>query len=103
MNARVQRSWSDASTDTRQKKSGRRHEAKQTPSKKNDEDAPSLALSTCEAEYMAASEVGKEIKYLRALLRDAGSTQDQPANVYEDNLGGLATSANPVRRKSSAC
>lgn len=28
--------------------------------------------------HMAASEVGKEIQYFRALFRDIGSTQDQP-------------------------
>ena len=31
----------------------------------------SVALTTSEAEYMAASEVGKGIKNLRALLQDA--------------------------------
>ncbi len=59
------------------------------PVKKNEH---SVALSTSEAEYMAASEVGKEIKYLRALLRGAGSAQDQPANAYEDNFACLAKS-----------
>jgi Reverse transcriptase (RNA-dependent DNA polymerase) len=61
----------------------------------------SVALSTSEAEYMAASEVGKEIQYLRALLHDVGFTQLSPTNVYEDNLACIAMSTNPVRRKSS--
>jgi hypothetical protein len=61
----------------------------------------SVALSTSEAEYMAASEVGKEIQYLRALLHDVGFTQLAPTNVYEDNLACIAMSTNPVRRKSS--
>ena len=60
----------------------------------------SVALCTSEAEYMAASEVGKEIQYLRALLHDVGSTP-HPNNVYEDNLACIAISTNPVRHKSS--
>jgi hypothetical protein len=61
----------------------------------------SVALSTSEAEYMAASEVGKEILYLRAILRDVGYAQTAPTNIYEDNLACIAMSTNPVRRKSS--
>ena len=61
----------------------------------------SVALSTSEAEYMAASEVGKEILYLRALLRDVGHEQLAPTDIYEDNLACIAMSTNPVRRKSS--
>ena len=49
---------------------------------------------------MAASEVGKEIQYLWALLHDVGSTS-HPNNVYEDNLACIVISTNPVRRKSS--
>ena len=30
---------------------------------------------------MAASEVGKEIRYLRAILRDVGYAQTAPTNV----------------------
>jgi hypothetical protein len=61
----------------------------------------SVALSTSEAEYMAASEVGKEILYLHVILRDAGYAQTVPTNIYEDNLACIAMSTNPVRRKSS--
>jgi hypothetical protein len=50
---------------------------------------------------MAASEVGKEIQYLWALLHDVGFTLLSPANVYEDNLACIAMSTNPVLRKSS--
>ncbi len=61
----------------------------------------SVALSTSEAEYMAASEVGKEILYLRAILCDVGYAQTAPTNIYENNLACIAMSTNPVRRKSS--
>ncbi len=39
----------------------------------------SVALSTSEAKYMAASEVGKEILYLRTILRDVGYAQTVPS------------------------
>jgi hypothetical protein len=61
----------------------------------------SVALSTSEAEYMAASEVGKELLYLRAILHDVGYAQTSPTNIYEDNLACIGMSTNPVRRKSS--
>jgi hypothetical protein len=61
----------------------------------------SVALSTSEAEYMAASEVDKEILYLRSILLDVGYAQTAPTNIYEDNLTCIAMSTNPVRRKSS--
>ena len=46
----------------------------------------SVALSTSEAEYMAASLCGQEVVYIRAILRDFGVTQTQPTLIYEDNL-----------------
>jgi hypothetical protein len=50
---------------------------------------------------MTASEVGKEIIYLRAILRDVGYAHHAPTNIYEDNLACIAMSTNPVSRKSS--
>ena len=44
---------------------------------------------------------GKEILYLRAILRDVGYAQTASTNIYEDNLACIAMSTNPVRRKSS--
>ena len=61
----------------------------------------SVALSTSEAEYMAASLGGQEVVYIRAILRDFGVTQTQPTLVYEDNLECIVMSVNPVRRKYS--
>ena len=61
----------------------------------------SVALSTSEAEYMAASLCGQEVVYIRAILRDFGVQQNQPTLVYEDNLACIAMSVNPVRRKHS--
>jgi hypothetical protein len=63
----------------------------------------SVTFSTSEAEYMAASEGGKEVVYLRAILQDFGFNQKGPTNLYEDNLAAVAISINhgPVRRKYS--
>jgi hypothetical protein len=61
----------------------------------------SVALSTSEAEYMAASHCGQEIVYIRAVLRDFGLSQSQPTLVHEENLACIAKSINPVRRKYS--
>ena len=60
-----------------------------------------VSLSTSEAEYVAASQCGQEVLYLREILRDFGYAQEGPTNVYEDNLACVAMSENPVRRKFS--
>jgi hypothetical protein len=61
----------------------------------------SVALHTYEAEYMAASEGGKEVVYIRAILQDFGFTQKGSTNLYEDDLAAVAMSTNQVRRKYS--
>ena len=60
-----------------------------------------VSLSTSEAEYVAASQCGQEVLYLREILRDFGYTPTLPTKVYEDNLACIAMSENPVRRKFS--
>ena len=50
---------------------------------------------------MAASEGGKEVVYIRAILHDFGFTKMGPTDLYEDNLAAVAMSINPVRRKYS--
>ena len=50
---------------------------------------------------MTASEGGKEVVYIRAILQDFGFTQKGPTNLYEDNLAAVAMSTNPVPRKYS--
>lgn len=44
-----------------------------------------VALSTAEAEYMAASDVVKEAIWLRQLLKDIGYEQEGPTSVLIDN------------------
>jgi len=57
---------------------------------------PTVALSTVEAEYMAASNATKEAIWLRTLLKDLGFTQTQATTIYADNQGCIALSRNPV-------
>ncbi len=60
-----------------------------------------VSLSTSEAEYVAASQCGQEVVYLREILRDFGFPPTGPTRVYEDNLACVVMSENPVRRKYS--
>jgi hypothetical protein len=57
---------------------------------------PTVALSTVEAEYMAASNATKEAIWLRTLLSDLGFTQVQATTLHSDNMGCIALSLNPV-------
>ena len=60
-----------------------------------------VSLSTSEAEYVAASQCGQEVVYLREILRDFGFPPTGPTLIHEDNLACVAMSKNPVRRKYS--
>ena len=52
--------------------------------------------TTTEAEYMAASEGGKEVVYIRAIVKDFGHPQQGNTEIYEDNLVEVAMSGNPA-------
>lgn len=60
---------------------------------------PTVALSTAEAEYMAACAAVQEAMYLRQLLSDLGWSMDGPIKIKEDNQGCIALSENPVHHK----
>ena len=55
-----------------------------------------MSLSTSEAEYVASSQCGQEVVYLREILGDFGFSPTGPTRVYEDNLACVAMSENPV-------
>lgn len=57
---------------------------------------PSVALSSAEAEFMAASAAGQEAVHLRSLLEDAGYKQGEATVVFEDNQGCIGLAKNPV-------
>jgi hypothetical protein len=61
---------------------------------------PTIALSSTEAEFTAASEAGKTTLYLRSILHELGFSQYLPTVLYEDNTGALhmANAQQPTRR-----
>ena len=59
---------------------------------------PTVALSTCEAKYMAICRATQEALVLRQLLR-ALSEQTCPISINVDNQGALALAKNPVFHK----
>ena len=59
-----------------------------------------IALSSTEAEFVAAADAGKYALYLRSLLRDLGEAQDSAVVLYEDNVGAflMADAGQPTPR-----
>jgi hypothetical protein len=63
---------------------------------------PTVALSSCEAEYIALAAAVQESLYLKQLLKGFGSEcQTTPVVIYEDNQGTIALSKNPVKQQRS--
>ena len=57
-----------------------------------------VALSSCEAEYMALTEATQEAIYLKQVYSDlVRESYDDPIQLYGDNQGSLALIKNPVR------
>ena len=55
----------------------------------------SVALSSCEAEIVAASEAAKEAVYLRNLASDLGMGDDSPTELHMDNKSAIDVAYNP--------
>ena len=49
----------------------------------------SVVLSTTEAEYIALSEVVKEIKFIIQLLKTMNVNVEMPITIYADNVGAI--------------
>ena len=60
---------------------------------------PTVALSTCEAEYMALASTIQECIYLEQLLEGIDDYKYTQTIVYEDNQGTIALAKNPVSRQ----
>ena len=58
-----------------------------------------VALSTCEAEYISLASAIQECMYLEQLLKGIDKYQYAQTKVYEDNQGTLALAKNPVNRQ----
>ena len=57
---------------------------------------PTVALSTTEAEYMAATQATKEAIWLRRFLQEIGLQQNGPTPIHSDSQGSIALIKNPV-------
>ena len=63
---------------------------------------PTVALSTCESEYMALAETTQEALYLKKLLLDLKENITvQPVQLFGDNQGSIAMISNPVKHSRS--
>ncbi|XP_067931146.1 uncharacterized protein [Watersipora subatra] len=51
---------------------------------------PIVALSSCEAEYMALSDAVKELLYLRSFCDQMNMSQPESSILYTDNQGAIA-------------
>ncbi|KAK3892691.1 hypothetical protein Pcinc_003483 [Petrolisthes cinctipes] len=60
-----------------------------------------VALSTCEAEYMAITNAMQEGKFLRQLYSDMNGCDKEAVSLYVDNQGALALAKNPVHHQRS--
>eukprot|EP00965_Chrysotila_dentata_P204847 6182589-Pleurochrysis_carterae.AAC.1 len=56
---------------------------------------PSVALSSCEAEIIAASEAAKEATYLRTLLKELGEDIGDATSLHLDNKSAIDLAYNP--------
>eukprot|EP00965_Chrysotila_dentata_P083675 2760939-Pleurochrysis_carterae.AAC.1 len=61
----------------------------------------SVALSSCEAEIIAASEATKEAVYLRTLFADRGLAPKQPTTLAMDNKSAIDLAYNPEHHQRS--
>ena len=57
-----------------------------------------VAQSTCEAEYIAASMVCRELRYVRSLLRELGWLDAGPTDVMCDNEAAVIIGNNEVKK-----
>ncbi|GKE23644.1 retrovirus-related pol polyprotein from transposon TNT 1-94 [Tanacetum coccineum] len=60
---------------------------------------PIVALSTCEAEYVAASWTVCHAIWLRNLLRELKNEQDGPTEIKVDNKSSIELARNPVHHE----
>ena len=60
-----------------------------------------VSLSSAESEFIAASQCGQEVVYLREILQGFGAEQENCTRVFEDNQACIAMSENTVHRERS--
>ena len=62
---------------------------------------PTVALSSCEAEYCSITFCVQEAKFLSYLMSDMMCTKILPVNVHVDNQGAIMLAKNPVQHQRS--
>ena len=55
----------------------------------------SVALSSTEAEYIAAATTAQEVVWMRELLRELGFKMDRPSPMFMDNQSAIKVAKNP--------
>ena len=62
---------------------------------------PVVTLSTCEAEYVAASSCVCHVLWLRKLLKEMNFNQEKPTEIRVDNKSAIELAKNPVHHERS--
>lgn len=62
---------------------------------------PTVALSSCEAEYMSLTSATQEGKYLCSLLNEILNCKLSPFTIFCDNQGAIALAKNPINHQRS--
>ena len=60
-----------------------------------------MALSSCEAEYVAAAATACQGVWLSRLIADMMGTKEAPVKLLMDNMSAIALSRNPVHHDRS--
>ena len=60
-----------------------------------------IALSSCEAEYVALTSAFKEARFLRQIFADINGSERQAVKLFADNQGAIALAKNPVHHQRS--
>ena len=62
---------------------------------------PTVALSSCESEFMALAATAQEAVYLNQLLIDLTQKSHEPVFIQGDNQGAIAMVRNPIKHDRS--
>jgi hypothetical protein len=60
---------------------------------------PTIALSSCEAEYVALTVAVKDVLFLHQLFLELGVEIESPTLIFGDNVASIALAKNPVKHE----